>query len=143
MKSAPILPNLKLRSAGEALLPMYRYQKMHLKKIDPYFNNPAVEKFKAEYQKRFKLNRCYLDNYQVNKLLEISIDYPEFVENIPLIVEKFSKIKFSNGIGKPTLKWLINEGNWAGILNGERDQFIEDESAENAESDGVKEKWTL
>lgn len=113
------------------------------KKVDPYFNNPAVEKFKEEYQKRFKLNRCYLDNYQVNKLLEISIDYPEFVENIPLIVEKFSKIKFSNGIGKPTLKWLINEGNWAGILNGERDQFIEDESAENAESYGVKEKWTL
>lgn len=113
------------------------------KKIDPYFNNPAVNKFKAEYEKIFKTNRCYLDNFKINKLLEISIDTPEFIENIPLIIEKFSKIKFSNGIGKPTLKWLINDGNWASILNGEYDQFIEDESAENAESDGVKEKWTL
>lgn len=100
------------------------------KNFDPYLNNPIIEKFKTEYQKRFKRTRCYLDNFQINKLIEINTDNPDFVENIPLIIEKFSKIEFSNGIGKPSLKWLINEGNWASILNGERDQNIKDENTQ-------------
>ena len=113
------------------------------KKFDPYFNNPIVDVFKKEYEKVFKVARCYLDNNQINKLTEIAVDNPDFIKNIPLIIQKFKKIKFPPNISKFGLRGLIIDGKWAGILNGEYDQFIEDESAENAESDGVKEKWTL
>lgn len=113
------------------------------KKFDPYFNNPIVDTFKKEYEKVFNTSRCYLDNLQINKLVEIGIDNPDFIEKIPVIISKFKKIKFPPGISKFNLRGLINDGKWAGILNGEYDQFIEDESAESAESDGVKEKWTL
>ena len=109
------------------------------KKFDPYFNNPIVENFKKEYEKKLKIKRCYLDNFQINKLTEISIDNPDFAENIPLILDKFSKIKFSNGIGKPSLKWLINDGNWARILNGECDQYIDGIQNTNYE----EESWKL
>lgn len=113
------------------------------KKFDPYFNNPIVDIFKKEYEKVFKVARCYLDNNQINKLTEIAVDNPDFIKNIPLIIQKYEKIKFPPNISKFGLRGLIMDGKWAGILNGEYDQFIEDESAENAESDGVKEKWTL
>ena len=109
------------------------------KNFDPYFNNPIVDKFKKEYEKNFKAKRCYLDNIQINKLIEIQTDNPDFIENLPEIIQKFSKIKFSNGIGKPSLKWLINEGNWASILNGERDQYIEGVQNTNYE----EESWKL
>lgn len=111
------------------------YSENFSKKIDPYFNNPIIEKFKAEYQKAFRVQRCYLDNIQIHKILEISADYPEFVEKMPEIISKFRKIKFTNGIGAPSLKWLINEGNWASILNGERDKNIEKPEENSGEFD--------
>ena len=98
-----------------------REEKENIKKIDPYFNNPIIEKFKAEYQKVFKKQRCYLDNIKINKLIEIAADFPEFMENLPEIMAKFAKIKFTDT--PATLKWLINDGRWADILNGDYDTY--------------------
>lgn len=98
-------------------------------KFDPYFNNPIVEKFKKEYEKIFKTQRCYLDNFKINKLIEIAADNPDFLEKLPEVVKKFSKLKFTNA--PATLKWLINEGGWAGILNGEYDRFIQEDTQDD------------
>lgn len=108
-------------------------------KIDPYFNNPIADYFKSEYKRISKKHDCYLDNSKLNKLLEISADYPAFKEQLPEILEKFLKITFPSG-NKPSTKWLIIDGNWAGILNGEYDQYITDTTQKkDKELDG----WTL
>lgn len=104
------------------------------KNFDPYFNNPVIEVFKNEYVKVFKKSNCYLDNIKINKLTEIYLEDKNFINQIPEILNKFSKIRFSNGIGAPTLKWLINDGAWASILNGEYDQYIVDENSESEET---------
>lgn len=106
-------------------------------KIDPYFNNPVADKFKAEYKKIFKKSDCYLDNFKLNKLLEINSDNPEFLNLLPEILTKYSKLNFTNG--KPSLKWLIIEGGWAGILNGEYDQYI----SEDKKDSNSGETWSL
>ena len=113
--------------------------KKNTPKIDPYFNNPVADKFKAEYKKIFNKSDCYLDNFKLNKLIEINSDNPDFISLIPTILEKFSKITFTKAKKQPTLKWLILDGGWAGILNGEYDQYINDEQ----ESDSPKETWNL
>lgn len=110
-------------------------EKKVTKNFDPYFNNPIVEKFKKEYEKIFDKKRCYLDNFQINKLIEISADNPDFIEKIPEILEKYRKIEFSNGISKFGLKGLINEGKWAGILNGEYDNYIKNKDSQNSSFD--------
>ena len=97
------------------------------KKFDPYFNNPVVDKFKEEYEKNLKTSRCYLDNLYINKLTEIGIDNPDFINKIPEILNKYSRIEFSNGISKFGLRGLILEGKWAAILNGEYDAYIRPE----------------
>ena len=98
------------------------------KKFDPYFNNPVVEKFKSLYEKNLKVARCYLDNFQIHKLIEISAENPDFLEKLPLIIEKYARIEFSNGINKYGIRGLINEGKWAAILNGEYDKYIKPEN---------------
>ncbi len=98
------------------------------KKFDPYFNNPVVEKFKSLYEKNLKVARCYLDNFQIHKLIEISAENPDFLEKLPLIIEKYARIEFSNGINKFGIRGLINEGKWAAILNGEYDKYIKPEN---------------
>lgn len=108
-------------------------------KIDPYFNNPIADYFKSEYKRISKKDDCYLDNSKLNKLLEISADYPTFKERLPEILEKFFKITFPSG-NKPSTKWLIIDGNWSGILNGDYDQYITDTTQEKEnEING----WTL
>ena len=98
------------------------------KKFDPYFNNPVVEKFKSLYEKNLKVAKCYLDNFQIHKLIEISAENPDFLEKLPLIIEKYARIEFSNGINKFGIRGLINEGKWAAILNGEYDKYIKPEN---------------
>ena len=97
------------------------------KHFDPYFNNPVVDKFKKEYERIFNTTRCYLDAIQINKLTEISVDNPDFINKIPEILNKYSRIEFSNGINKFNLRGLINDGKWAAILNGEYDAYIRPE----------------
>lgn len=97
------------------------------KHFDPYFNNPVVDKFKKEYERIFNTTRCYLDAIQINKLTEISVDNPDFINKIPEILSKYKRIEFSNGINKFNLHGLINDGKWAAILNGEYDAYIRPE----------------
>ena len=97
------------------------------KHFDPYINNPVVDKFKKEYERIFKTTRCYLDAIQINKLTEINIDNPDFINKIPEILEKYKSLEFSAGINKFTLRGLINDGKWAAILNGEYDAYIKPE----------------
>lgn len=99
------------------------------KKFDPYFNNPLVEKFKKEYERIFNKPRCYLNNFQINKIIEICAEAPEFIEKLPEILEKMKKIKFSQG--STSIKWLLESGNWSGILNGEFDKYIQEETPED------------
>ena len=105
------------------------------KKFDPYFNNPLVEKFKKEYERIFKVQRCYLNNFQINKITEICADNPEFIEKMPEILEKMKKIKFTKGA--TSLKWLLESGNWSGILNGDYDQYIAEEEINDGYDLGI------
>lgn len=117
--------------------------KKNTPKFDPYFNNPITDNFKAQYKKILKKDDCWLDNFKINKLLEIKAACPDFEKFLPEILTKFSKITFSSG-NKPTLKWLIQEGGWAGILNGEYDQYIPDESSKNNTNDNkLPDDWDL
>ncbi len=104
-------------------------QKNSIKNFDPYFNNPLVEKFKKEYERIFKIQRCYLNNFQINKIIEICAEAPEFVEKMPEILEKMKKIKFSQG--STSIKWLLESGNWAGILNGEYDKYMQEDTPDD------------
>lgn len=117
--------------------------KKNTPKFDPYFNNHITDNFKAQYKKILKKDDCWLDNFKINKLLEIKAACPDFEKFLPEILTKFSKITFSKG-NKPTLKWLIQEGGWAGILNGEYDQYIPDENNENNTNDNkFPDDWDL
>lgn len=108
------------------------------KKIDPYLNNSIAEYFKSEYKKISNKNDCFLDSFKLNKLLDIDSEYPEFKKRLPEILTKYSKLNFTNG--RPSLKWLIIDGGWAGILNGEYDQYIETEEQQKNEED---ETWEI
>lgn len=105
-------------------------------KLDP-FVNPIQQEFKKQYKNILKRD-CYLNNNQMQKLLEISIEVPNFKELIPNLLTKFSKITFTfNGVKKKVgLRWLLEDGNWAGILSGEFDQNIESEGQQEGENDG-------
>ena len=105
-------------------------------KIDPYIN-PYKKKFTEEYKKIFH-NDCYLNNMQHTKLVEIAAEVPNFLELIPVLVLKFSKITFNfDGVKKkPGLRWLLEEGNWAGVLSGEFDAQIEGEQEGRKQNDG-------
>lgn len=85
--------------------------------------NPVNEKFSEEYRKHFN-SKPFLNYEQKMKLIKIANDNPYFAENIPLLLEKFKDIEFEfkDGKKKPGLNWLIDKGNWAGVLNGDFDK---------------------
>ena len=105
-------------------------------KIDPYIN-PYKKIFTEEYEKIFKRD-CFLNNAQHLKLAEIAAEIPNFKELIPTLVLKFSKITFDfDGVKKqPGLRWLLEDGNWAGVLSGEFDSNIEDTQIKGNKDDG-------
>jgi hypothetical protein len=88
-----------------------------------------------------KKDECHLDNFKINKLTELRAEHPVFFERLPEILTKYSKITFPSG-NKPGTKWLILEGNWTGILNGEYDQYIKDEETSEQTYDR-KDGWDL
>ena len=105
-------------------------------KINPYIN-PYKKIFTEEYEKIFKRD-CFLNNAQHLKLVEIAAEIPNFKELIPTLVLKFSKITFDfDGVKKqPGLRWLLEDGNWAGVLSGEFDSNIEDTQIKGNKDDG-------
>ena len=88
-------------------------------KTEPFFN-PIIVLFKSEYEKVFK-QRCYLNSNQTKKLIEINSDNPDFQENIPELLKRYKKtiFEFKNGTRRASLRWLIEEENWSGVLNGD------------------------
>lgn len=92
-------------------------------KISDPIVNPIVEKFTEEYKKNFN-SKPFLNYEQKMKLIEIASDNPEFIDNIPPLMEKFKSIEFEfkDGKKKPGLTWLIDKGNWADVLNGKFDK---------------------
>ena len=113
-------------------------QKEEPKKLDDPYLGKTQAAFCAEYQKVFKKS-CYLNNKQRIALVEINADNPEFVSLLPVLISKFSKIRFDfegkkQGVG---LRWLLEEGNWSGVLSGDFDSFMEEETTK--ENDG----WTI
>ena len=112
------------------------FNKEKIFKIDPYIN-PYKKIFTEEYEKIFKRD-CFLNNAQHLKLVEIAAEIPNFKELIPTLVLKFSKITFDfDGVKKqPGLRWLLEDGNWAGVLSGEFDSNIEDTQIKGNKDDG-------
>lgn len=106
-----------------------------VKRDDPY-TGKIQAKFCAIYKEVFG-KPCYLNNAQRIALVEIKFENPDFEENLPILIEKFSKIKFvfDGKVQKVGLRWLLEQGNWSGVLSGDFDNNIEDEK----ENDG----WDL
>lgn len=106
-----------------------------VKRDDPY-TGKIQAKFCAIYKEVFG-KPCYLNNAQRLALVEIKFENPDFEENLPVLIEKFSKIKFNfdGKVQKVGLRWLLEDGNWSGVLSGDFDNNIEDEK----ENDG----WDL
>lgn len=106
-----------------------------VKKDDPY-TGKIQAKFCAIYKEVFG-KPCYLNNAQRLALVEIKFENPDFEENLSVLIEKFSKIKFvfDGKVQKVGLRWLLEQGNWSGVLSGDFDNNIEDEK----ENDG----WDL
>ena len=115
---------------------IYDNKEIQKKKKDDPYTGKIQALFSAEYKKVFGKS-CFLNNAQRLALVDIDFDNPDFKENLPVLIEKFSKIKFNfdGKVQKVGLRWLLEDGNWSGVLSGDFDNNIEDEK----ENDG----WDL
>ena len=115
---------------------IYDNKEIQKKKKDDPYTGKIQALFSAEYKKVF-CKSCFLNNAQRLALVDIDFDNPDFKENLPVLIEKFSKIKFNfdGKVQKVGLRWLLEDGNWSGVLSGDFDNNIEDEE----ENDG----WDL
>ena len=115
---------------------IYDNKEIQKKKKDDPYTGKIQALFSAEYKKVFGKS-CFLNNAQRLALVDIDFDNPDFKENLPVLIEKFSKIKFNfdGKVQKVGLRWLLEDGNWSGVLSGDFDNNIEDEE----ENDG----WDL
>mgnify|MGYP004520046427 CR=1 FL=1 len=73
------------------------------------------------YEKIFN-KKCYLGKQEQCALISIIKTEPSVLNNIPLLLGKYSRIHFDKG--HVTLKWLLLNGGWTSILNGEYDRQI-------------------
>ena len=117
---------------------IYDNKEIQKKKKDDPYTGKIQALFCAEYKKVFGKS-CFLNNAQRLALVDIDFDNPEFVSLLPVLISKFSKIRFDfegkkQGVG---LRWLLEEGNWSGVLSGDFDSFMEEETTK--ENDG----WTI
>ena len=91
--------------------------------------------FCNSYEEVFN-KKCYLSDKEKKELITIIKQNPEVKEEIALLLLKYSKIRFTKG--HKSLSWLLLKGNWAGVLNGEYDQFID-----GGAKSKIEQKWTL
>lgn len=117
---------------------IYDSNKPQPKRDDPYLGKTQAA-FCAEYQKVFNKS-CYLNNAQRMALVEISYENPDFIKMLPILISKFSRIRFDfdGKEQKVGLRWLLEDGNWSGVLSGDFDSNIKNPEQEK-ENDG----WTL
>ncbi len=90
------------------------------KKHDPFVNNSVTNAFQENYQKFFN-SKAYLTANQRVKLMELNSDIPDFIETIPVALEKLKKIEFDLPNFTPTASWLLRDDNYTAVLNGTYD----------------------
>lgn len=86
-----------------------------------------ISQFTIEYNKIF--NTSYrITNLQKDKLIEIDNLLAEsnekFIDVLPNVLNKLSKIRFDNINFKPSASWLLKEDNFMKVLNGDYDIHI-------------------
>ena len=113
------------------------------KKDDPY-TGKIQALFCEEYKKVFKRN-CFLNYAQKMALVEIDYENPDFEENLPILIEKFSKIKFvfAGKVQKVGLRWLLEQGNWSGVLSGDFDNNIATDEVIEEKTYSREDGWDL
>ena len=102
--------------------------------------NEDIEKAAVNYDSRVVPFRAFVAGAQwrINTVWHDSNEIPNFKDLIPTLVLKFSKITFDfDGVKKqPGLRWLLEEGNWAGVLSGEFDNHIVENQTKGDKNDG-------
>lgn len=86
-------------------------------KTDPFINS-----IKDIYIKKYSEimgKKPYLTFNECNKLIELSECIDNFVETIPIAIERLKKLDFKNINYIPSSSWLLQENNYTKILNGE------------------------
>ena len=113
------------------------------KKDDPY-TGKIQALFCAEYKKVFGKS-CFLNNAQRLALVDIDFENPDFKENLPVLIEKFSKIKFNfdGKVQKVGLRWLLEDGNWSGVLSGDFDDNIATDEVTEEKTYNREDGWDL
>lgn len=85
-------------------------------------NDPLISKTKKafidEYTKIFGV-KPFLSFQDSTKLVELSADYPDFEELIPIALARLKNIDFKDINFKPSASWLLKENNFERVMNGE------------------------
>lgn len=88
-----------------------------IKKLDPYIDNPIIDKFRTEHKRVFG-NKIYLDSGQRQRIMELNADIEGFVETIPETFERLKNIDFDLPNFNPNGAWLLRDNNYTNVLNG-------------------------
>lgn len=88
------------------------------KNIDIYINE-YKSYFENEYKRIFK-NKPFLSALDCNRIIELSTAYDS--ETITKALEKLQHICFEDINFKPSASWLLKEGNFERVMNGEFDK---------------------
>lgn len=96
------------------------------KKADPFFN-PLKETFTKEYNKIFN-TKVYLGKQDLLKLAELADSYNDIESLIPVALNRLKNIDFKDIKFKPTANWLLKDNNFERVMNGEFEQFKDEEA---------------
>jgi predicted nucleic-acid-binding Zn-ribbon protein len=88
-----------------------------IKKLDPYIDNPIIDKFRTEHKRVFG-NKIYLDSGQRQRIMELNADIEGFVETISETFERLKNIDFDLPNFNPNGAWLLRDNNYTNVLNG-------------------------
>ena len=88
------------------------------KKINDPYINPIKNFFSVEYQKVFNV-KPFLNNADCNRLVELSAEFPNIREHIPIALERLKRINFDDINFTPTASWLLKGNNFERVMNGE------------------------
>lgn len=87
------------------------------KKPDPFINK-TKDIFMNEYL-AIMGKKVFLSHSDHMRLTELSAEYDDFKELIPIVLNKLKKIKFDEINFTPTASWLLKANNFERVMNGE------------------------
>lgn len=110
------------------------------KKSDPFISKTKTF-FVAEYEKIFK-TKPYLSFNDCNRLNELSNDYKNLNELIPIAIKRLKDIEFKDIDFTPSASWLLKADNFERVMNGEFERKAKEKTwqellAEKAAAKGV------